>query len=268
MSNIESPELEDQPIDANRTTSSPNGEERANSSSRMVRHARARPWHRSRTRSILIVLWTIFTVFLAIMIIVILVQPQWLGGVPNKDGQIVNFGLYRSCPESWEMCSAAMADFSKIPSNAWKVSTLLVIFSIFSTFISIIIMAVYWLKCRETAGFGFRYATGFQVFTGCCLLLTCFIYPGGWDVPEVREICGQNADSYKTGNCEVRWAFGIAIIAMFDAFILALLSYFFIEQRVVSRPLEAVGGQSRQMNGSATSLRQSRHREEEENTQL
>jgi hypothetical protein len=42
----------------------------------------------------------------------------------------------------------------------------LIIFSILSTSISIIIMAVYWLRCRETAGFGFRYATGLQVLTG------------------------------------------------------------------------------------------------------
>lgn len=171
MSNTESLELEDQPPDANETASSPNGEGKANSGSRMARHGRTKPWHRSRTRSILVVLWTIFTVCLGIMIIVILVQPQWLGGATNEKGQIVNFGLYRSCSESWQMCSAAMSDFSKIPSNAWKMSTLLVIFSIFSTFISIIIMAVYWLKCKETAGFGFRYATGFQVFTG---KLDCF----------------------------------------------------------------------------------------------
>lgn len=107
---------------------------------------------------------------------------------------------------------------------------------------------------------------------GFCLLLTCFIYPGGWDVPEVKAICGQNAASYKTGNCEIRWAFGIAIIAMFDAFILALLSYFFIEKKVVStsRTLDPAKGQLKQMNGGAAPPPRQPGGiiEEEENTQL
>lgn len=104
---------------------------------------------------------------------------------------------------------------------------------------------------------------------GFCLLLTCLIYPGGWDASDVKAICGQNAASYKTGNCEVRWAFGIAIIAMFDAFILALLSYFFIEQKVVSRPLDPGRGHSKQMNGNAVPTQQPNGIiEEEENTSL
>lgn len=134
--------------------------------SRMSRLGRAKPWHRSRTRSILIVLWTIFTICLAVMLIVIFVQPQWLGGTNLKSGEIVNFGLYRQCTESWRMCSAKLAEFSKIPSGAWKTATVLVALAICSTFLSVIVMVAYWLLRSDRWGYGFRYATGFQVFTG------------------------------------------------------------------------------------------------------
>lgn len=137
-----------------------------NTKNRMPRSGRAKPWHRSRTRHILIVLWTIFTICLAIMLIVIFVQPQWLGGTDLKSGVVINFGLYRQCSESWRMCSVKLTDFSKIPSPAWKTATVLVAFAICSTFSSVLVMTVYWLAFRERSGYGFRYATGFQLFTG------------------------------------------------------------------------------------------------------
>lgn len=134
--------------------------------SSMPRHGRAKPWHRSQTRNILIVLWTIFTICLGIMLIVIFVQPQWLGGTNPKTGVIINFGLYRQCSESWQMCSAKLSEFSKIPSSAWKTATIFVALAICATFLSILVMAGYWLAVPERSGYGFRYATGFQVFTG------------------------------------------------------------------------------------------------------
>ncbi|KXJ22888.1 LHFPL tetraspan subfamily member 5 protein [Exaiptasia diaphana] len=220
--------------------------------SRMSRVGRAKPWHRSRTRSILIVLWTIFTICLAVMLIVIFVQPQWLGGTNLKSGEIINFGLYRQCAESWRMCSAKLVEFNKIPSGAWKTATILVALAICSTFLSVIVMAVYWFLRSDRWGYGFRYATGFQVFTAFSLFLTCLIYPSGWDSSEVTSVCGPDSGSYKTGHCEVKWAYWIAIISLFDAIILAALSFFFIERKVVSKPTDYPARKnSLQLNGTS-----------------
>ena len=60
---------------------------------------------------------------------------------------------------------------------------------------------------------------------GICLFLGCVIYPAGWDNVEVVAICGGGADKYNVGECAVRWAYILAIIAIFDALILGILAF-------------------------------------------
>ena len=64
------------------------------------------------------------------------------------------------------------------------------------------------------------------------MLITCLVYPVGWDAPEVKNICGSDAGVYKTGTCEVRWAYWIAVICTIDAFVLSYLSLMFIEREI------------------------------------
>ena len=52
------------------------------------------------------------------------------------------------------------------------------------------------------------------------LLVTLLVYPASWSHQDVRTVCGQQAGLYSLGDCEVRWAFILAIIATFDGFIL------------------------------------------------
>ena len=49
--------------------------------------------------------------------------------------------------------------------------------------------------------------------------------PAGWDNDEVRGVCGPEADDYKLGSCGVRWAFALAVIALFDTLILGKSSH-------------------------------------------
>ena len=64
------------------------------------------------------------------------------------------------------------------------------------------------------------------------MLITCLIYPVGWDATAVKAVCGPEADVYKIGSCKVNWAYWIAIICMADAFVLSYLSLMFIEREI------------------------------------
>lgn len=74
---------------------------------------------------------------------------------------------------------------------------------------------------------------------GVCMLITCLIYPIGWDAEPVKTVCGQQADVYKIGKCQVNWAYWIAIICMLDAFVLSYLSLMFIEREIGTTNVEA-----------------------------
>ncbi|XP_068719853.1 LHFPL tetraspan subfamily member 3 protein-like [Montipora capricornis] len=197
---------------------------------KMMRGLTLKPWYQSKTLTILVVLWALFTACLGIMIVVIFVQPHWITG--KVDAKSVNFGLYRNCSDDLNDCSGSINDFSNIHSAAWKASTVFVAFSFTATFVSVAIMLMYWLCCFRSSSFGFRVSSGLQFTAGICLLITCLIYPIGWDSPAVKSVCGPEADMYKPGSCKVNWAYWIAIICMVDAFVLSYLSLMFIEREI------------------------------------
>ena len=57
------------------------------------------------------------------------------------------------------------------------------------------------------------------------MMLGCIVYPAGWDHPEVKDVCGEEADKYSLGDCMLRWAYILAIIGVFDALVLAILAF-------------------------------------------
>jgi len=63
-----------------------------------------------------------------------------------------------------------------------------------------------------------------QFLSGICLGIGIVCYPAGWDHEEVKAICGQQANNFSLGNCGVRWAFILAIVAFFDSIILGCLA--------------------------------------------
>ena len=38
------------------------------------------------------------------------------------------------------------------------------------------------------------------------LVVSCVIFPFGWDNIEVRQACGETANNYELGNCKLGWA--------------------------------------------------------------
>lgn len=71
----------------------------------------------------------------------------------------------------------------------------------------------------------------FFLFSAIFLFLACVIYPSGWDNEELRKICGDNSGRYRMGDCNMRWAYILAILGIFDAAILAVLAFFLASKR-------------------------------------
>ena len=55
------------------------------------------------------------------------------------------------------------------------------------------------------------------------MALGCLVYPAVWSSPRVREVC-EDSVNYNTGKCEIKWAYVLAIIAIFDIMILTILA--------------------------------------------
>jgi len=60
---------------------------------------------------------------------------------------------------------------------------------------------------------------------GILMFLGCVIYPAGWHHLFVRRICGDDSGDYAIGQCEMRWAFILAIIGFFVILMLAIMAF-------------------------------------------
>ena len=141
----------------------------ANSESVTNSHYYKKAWFKSRLLSVLCVAWLIFTVCLAIMMIVSLVQPHWIGR--NLSGRKASFGLYRTC--SWTRtgdCEGSMLEFDDIPSSAWKAASILVLLAVISCFMAVVVWVAFWLCFMERAYVGFRVCSVLVFIAGKNLL--------------------------------------------------------------------------------------------------
>ncbi|CAG07483.1 unnamed protein product, partial [Tetraodon nigroviridis] len=191
------------------------------------------------------VMWAVFTVCLAIIAVVVFIQPFWIGDSVNTP-QAGYFGLFHYCIgnalTSELICKGSILDFASIPSPAFRTtmffvgsSMLLVVGTMvcFSLFFFCNTGSVYkicaWMQLaseKET-----KRADHCQAYrsssspAAVLMVMGCMIYPDGWDSPEVKRMCGQRTDKYSLGNCTVRWAYILAIISILDSLLLAFLSF-------------------------------------------
>ena len=57
------------------------------------------------------------------------------------------------------------------------------------------------------------------------LLGGCLVYPAGWNISIVQDVCGPLAGEYSKGNCAIRWAFVLAGIGVADSVVLSILAF-------------------------------------------
>lgn len=170
------------------------------------------------------VLWGVFTVCYTVLVIVVFLQDQWIGDAENSKGQ-GNFGVWRWCVDSQdgaEICRGRLDDFGTILSPAFRAATVFVGIAVIISIICIIAFVLFFM-CRSSDVF--KICGSLQLLSGLSLLIGLLSFPAGWDNDEVRGVCGNHADDYKLGNCGIRWAFALAIIALFDVVILGCLAF-------------------------------------------
>ncbi|XP_030842475.1 LHFPL tetraspan subfamily member 3 protein-like isoform X2 [Strongylocentrotus purpuratus] len=180
--------------------------------------------------------WAIFTLCFFIIVLVVFVQPYWLGDGPNANG-IGNFGLYRYCTSygttgAQPSCEGGVFGFAGVRGADGEVvpamvaATVFVGIAVILVALSIVSMLLFLCKSPLKTGTVFAICGAFQLLSGICLLLGILIYPSGWSQHSAYKALCQDTISYTdTKGCELRWVFFLAIIAVFDAFILAILAF-------------------------------------------
>jgi len=170
------------------------------------------------------VLWCVFSMCYAIINIVVFLQPQWLGDTEVSKGTGY-FGLWKHCRLLQDgqdlICKGRLDDFNSILSPSFKASTILIGLSVLIITLCICSFILFFFLHSSTV---FHICGWFQAFNGLFLLMGILIFPTGWDSSQIKEVCGQTA-MYNPGDCQVRWSFILAIIAVVDVFVLCILAF-------------------------------------------
>ncbi|KAK0064041.1 lipoma HMGIC fusion partner-like 3 protein [Biomphalaria pfeifferi] len=177
------------------------------------------------------VLWAVLTIVWCILNIVCFVQPQWIGDTEESVGY-GHMGVYAYCyPDSANtryICSGSFTDFDTILNGPFKATTFFC--GVAALLMLITVAALMLFFCfKKTAVFIF--CGILELVCAIFMFLACVIYPAGWGQKEVYDLCGNNAGEYRIGECGVRWAYILAILGIFDAFVLALLAFFLASKR-------------------------------------
>ncbi|XP_051911566.1 LHFPL tetraspan subfamily member 3 protein [Hippocampus zosterae] len=171
------------------------------------------------------VLWAIFTILFAIVNVVCFIQPYWIGDGADTP-QTGYFGLFHYCIGSGlsrELtCQGSFAEFSSIPSGAFKAAAFFIATSMVLVLGCIGCFALFFFCGTGTV---YKICGWMQLAAGTCLILGCMIYPDGWDSDEVKRMCGEQTDKYTLGACSLRWAYILAIMGIMDALILSFLAF-------------------------------------------
>ncbi|KAL4645841.1 hypothetical protein GN956_G9053 [Arapaima gigas] len=171
------------------------------------------------------VLWAVFTICFSIIVMVVFIQPYWIGDSVNTP-QAGYFGLFYYCVgnalTSELVCKGSMLDFGSIPSPAFKTALFFVAISMLLVVGCIVCFGLFFF-CNS--GSVYKICAWIQLASAVCMVVGCMIYPDGWDSPEVKRMCGERTDKYTLGNCTVRWAYILAIISILDALILSFLAF-------------------------------------------
>ncbi|XP_029974694.1 LHFPL tetraspan subfamily member 3 protein [Salarias fasciatus] len=175
------------------------------------------------------VLWAVCTLCFAIIQVVILVQPSWIGtgdanpqrlGPPPPSGTL---GLFEVCLESdWPVpdCRGGLSTLSPLPS--FQSVAVLVGVSLWAVWTSVLCLCLFRFCSAATV---YKICAWLQLTAGFCLALACLLFPDSWENPEMRALCGDSVGSFSLGTCSVHWAYILAILGVLDYATLATLAF-------------------------------------------
>jgi len=204
------------------------------------------------------ILWGVFTVCSAILNIVVFISPQWVGDTELSKGP-GHFGLWKFCTVLSSssdgsqdaalygtggdaggsvLCIGDLNNFSSVLSPAFRAATVFVGLSVIVIVLCVLAFLLF-LPMRSDSVF--EICGTMQFLSGICLAIGILSFPAGWDNDHVRGICGPHSADYGLGDCGVRWAFVLAVIAFFDCWILGILAFTLAHRTVRPSPMP-VGG--------------------------
>ncbi|XP_014247318.1 LHFPL tetraspan subfamily member 3 protein [Cimex lectularius] len=183
------------------------------------------------------VLWGIFTICYAIIIVVAFVTPEWISNTSEAEYP-ARFGLWKICFYETtvglsEDCQGRLDDLSSIPGLPFKISTILCAVAILVAGLTIITMLMFLFHTSTAV---YKACGWLQIISGLSLIGSVCIYPLGWDNEIVQRTCGQTANRFLIGDCSIRWSYFLAIIGCLDAFILATLAFILATRHVKLQP--------------------------------
>ncbi|XP_035238776.1 LHFPL tetraspan subfamily member 3 protein [Anguilla anguilla] len=174
-------------------------------------------------------LWAICTLCFAIIEVVILIQPSWVGTREQRfqggarPPQAGTLGLFEVCLESdWPVpeCRGGLRTLTPLP--AFQSPAVLVCISLAMVWVSVGCLCLFRFCNAATV---YKICAWLQLTAGFCLALACVLFPDSWECAEMRALCGERVSSFSPGNCSVHWAFVLAMLGVLDAAILATLAF-------------------------------------------
>uniref|UniRef100_A0A673GXW3 Lipoma HMGIC fusion partner-like 3 protein n=1 Tax=Sinocyclocheilus rhinocerous TaxID=307959 RepID=A0A673GXW3_9TELE len=174
-------------------------------------------------------LWAVSTLCFAVIEVVILIQPSWVGtrelhyrggGPAPPTGTL---GLFEVCMETdWPVpeCRGSLHTLTPLP--AFQSPAVLVCMSLTMVWASVGCMCLLRFCSAATV---YKICAWLQLTAGFCLALACVLFPDSWACAEMRALCGERVSSFSPGNCSVHWAYILAMLGVLDAGILATLAF-------------------------------------------
>ncbi|XP_077936984.1 LHFPL tetraspan subfamily member 3 protein isoform X5 [Gasterosteus aculeatus] len=164
------------------------------------------------------VLWAVCSLCLAIIQVVVLVQPSWVG---TRETQ--HLGGAGPVP-----ASGTLGLFESV--------AMLVGVSVWAVWTSVLCLCLFRFCSGATV---YKICAWLQLTAGFCLALACLLFPDSWESPEMRALCGDSVGSFSLGNCSVHWAYILAILGILDAAILATLAFVLANRQDALLPPDA-----------------------------
>ncbi|CAL8279140.1 unnamed protein product [Boreogadus saida] len=182
------------------------------------------------------VLWGVCTVCLAVLQVVVLVQPAWVVTTETSASASGTLGLFQVCVEGdWPGPDCQGSPSALAPLPAFQTPAVLVCVSLGAVWTSAACLLLFRV-CHSAAVF--KSCGWLQLTAGVCLSLACLLFLDSWDCAEMRALCGDRVGSFQPGNCSVSWVFTLALLGVLDSVILATLAFVLASRQDALLPAE------------------------------
>ncbi|XP_050422888.1 LHFPL tetraspan subfamily member 3 protein [Adelges cooleyi] len=184
------------------------------------------------------VLWGIFTVCYAIIVAVAFITPEWIGDTSTSENP-ARFGLWSSCyfgngvSSAVEDCQGKLDDLSTVTNTAARIAIIAGGVSVIVAAVVVLFLLFFFFFQSTTV---YRICGWLHILSAFCLITSIVAFPMGWHSPHIQKTCGTDAKSYSLGDCSLRWAYLLAVIAALDAIILSALAFILATRHIKLQP--------------------------------